>query len=317
MAKTPSKPRARGKSEAAKAAARAPSRAAPNRGRRRWISRPAKAARAEPARRRNEPAAAKAAMAAPKAARAAISQKGRRSAPTDRGLEPRTPGEIRLRRQRRRSHPLRPGASPSRRCPAHPRAARERPICGPRRGHARPEHRAGDRSRAARRWPLICCPRETGEIKTDARRAKSARWSRSIGRVAEYYMADPQRAFAAQAGAHQAVRRALGSTLHRLQGEQAPPVAAPDAERQALRRPAHGATIPYFDFIKQAYVLTTHWADDLVKRADELDPHDAHKAQFYLRQVTRGSVALELPRHQSRGLCARRSPRAARTWCAA
>ncbi len=33
-------------------------------------------------------------------------------------------------------------------------------------------------------------------------------------------------------------------------------------------------------------MLTTRWADDLVKRADELDPHDRDKAQFYLRQVT-------------------------------
>ena len=33
-------------------------------------------------------------------------------------------------------------------------------------------------------------------------------------------------------------------------------------------------------------MLTTRWADDLVKRADDLDPHDREKAQFYLRQVT-------------------------------
>ena len=33
-------------------------------------------------------------------------------------------------------------------------------------------------------------------------------------------------------------------------------------------------------------MLTTRWADDLVKHADELAPHDREKAQFYLRQVT-------------------------------
>ena len=33
-------------------------------------------------------------------------------------------------------------------------------------------------------------------------------------------------------------------------------------------------------------MLTTRWADDLVRRADELDPHERDKAQFYLRQVT-------------------------------
>ena len=33
-------------------------------------------------------------------------------------------------------------------------------------------------------------------------------------------------------------------------------------------------------------MLTTRWANDLVARADELDPDTRHKAQFYLRQVT-------------------------------
>ena len=33
-------------------------------------------------------------------------------------------------------------------------------------------------------------------------------------------------------------------------------------------------------------MLTTRWADDLVRRADEMDPHERDKAQFYLRQVT-------------------------------
>ena len=33
-------------------------------------------------------------------------------------------------------------------------------------------------------------------------------------------------------------------------------------------------------------MLTSRWADDLVRRADELDPHTRDKAAFYLKQVT-------------------------------
>ena len=33
-------------------------------------------------------------------------------------------------------------------------------------------------------------------------------------------------------------------------------------------------------------MLTARWADDLVKRADELDPHTREKAAFYMKQVT-------------------------------
>ena len=139
---------------------------------------------------------------------------------------------------------------------------------------------------------------------------------KSIGRVAEYYMSDPQRAFEAQTALATQFVNLWASTLQRLQGEQAAPVAAPDPPTSASPTPS-GAIIRIFDFIKQAYVLTTRWADDLVRRADELDPHDRDKAQFYLRQVTAALVALELHRPPIRSCCARRSPRAARTSCGA
>ena len=127
-------------------------------------------------------------------------------------------------------------------------------------------------------------PRQSGEIKATIA-DDIGEMVRSIGRVAEYYMTDPQRAFAAQTALTKQFVDLWASTLQRLQGEQAPPVAAPDAADKRFADAAWRDN-PYFDFIKQAYVLTARWADDLVKRADELDPHDREKAQFYLRQVT-------------------------------
>ncbi len=127
-------------------------------------------------------------------------------------------------------------------------------------------------------------PRETGEIKPTAG-SEIGEMVRSIGRVVEYYMAEPQRAFAAQAALTRQFVSLWASTLHRLQGEPAPPIAAPDAADKRFADPAWRDN-PYFDFISQAYVLTAGWADDLVKRADDLEPHERQKAQFYLRQVT-------------------------------
>jgi polyhydroxyalkanoate synthase len=127
-------------------------------------------------------------------------------------------------------------------------------------------------------------PRATGEIKTTLAN-EIGEMVRSIGRVADYYLADPQRAFAAQTALTKQFVELWATTLHRLQGEQAPPVVAPDITDKRFADAAWRDN-PYFDFIKQAYVLTAQWADDLVKRADELDPHEREKAQFYLRQVT-------------------------------
>ena len=41
----------------------------------------------------------------------------------------------------------------------------------------------------------------------------------------------------------------------------------------------------FYDFLKQAYLLTVQWADHLVRDAKGLDPHTQHKAEFYLRQI--------------------------------
>ena len=42
----------------------------------------------------------------------------------------------------------------------------------------------------------------------------------------------------------------------------------------------------FFDFLKQAYLLTAGWADTLVRDAADLNPHTKQKAEFYMRQIT-------------------------------
>ena len=45
------------------------------------------------------------------------------------------------------------------------------------------------------------------------------------------------------------------------------------------------STNQFFDFVKQAYLLGTNWADHLVEDAKGLDPHTRQKAEFYVKQV--------------------------------
>jgi polyhydroxyalkanoate synthase len=127
-------------------------------------------------------------------------------------------------------------------------------------------------------------PRESGEIKTTMA-DDVGEMVRSLGHIAEYYMSEPQRALEAQTALATQFINLWAATLQRFQGAPAAPVAEPDRSDKRFSD-AEWRDNPYFDFIKQAYVLTTRWADDLVRRADELDPHERDKAQFYLRQVT-------------------------------
>ena len=127
-------------------------------------------------------------------------------------------------------------------------------------------------------------PREAGEAKASGGDELSDMLT-TLGRVAEYYASDGHRAFKAQAELSGQFLNLWSSTLMRLQGEATPPVAPPASGDKRFADPDWQAN-PYFDFLKQAYMLTTNWADDLVRRADEIDPHTRDKAAFYLKQVT-------------------------------
>jgi polyhydroxyalkanoate synthase len=126
-------------------------------------------------------------------------------------------------------------------------------------------------------------PREKGEVKSTFSDDISDAVT-TLGKVAEHYYSDPQRAFQAQASLSTQFMALWAATLHRLNGEEARPVAAPEPSDKRFADPEWRAN-PYFDFLAQAYVMTTRWAGDLVKRADDLDPHTRDKAQFYLRQL--------------------------------
>ena len=127
-------------------------------------------------------------------------------------------------------------------------------------------------------------PRETGEIRPKLA-DDAAEMNRSFRQLAQHYMADPQGAFEAQTALTTQFINLWASTLQRFQSSPAAPVAAPDPADKRFSD-AEWRDNPFFDFIKQAYVLTSRWADDLVERADELEPHDRDKARFYLRQFS-------------------------------
>jgi polyhydroxyalkanoate synthase len=74
------------------------------------------------------------------------------------------------------------------------------------------------------------------------------------------------------------------STVRRMVGEPAPPIAEPDPRDKRFADPEWSSN-QFFDFLKQAYLLTVRWSDRLVKDAHGLDPHTQQKAEFYLRQI--------------------------------
>jgi polyhydroxyalkanoate synthase subunit PhaC len=107
---------------------------------------------------------------------------------------------------------------------------------------------------------------------------------KTLSQVAEYWLADPQRTVEVQVSLGKAYLDLWASAVKRLAGEAAPPVATPAPGDRRFNDPEWTQN-QFFDFLKQAYLVTAQWADKLVGAAD-LNPHTKQKAEFYVRQIT-------------------------------
>ena len=127
-------------------------------------------------------------------------------------------------------------------------------------------------------------PREEGH-KSNAIAEEVAEVVKTLGQVAEYWLEDPQRALEMQNRLGKAYLDLWASAAKRLTGQEIAPVAAPEAGDKRFSDPEWSSN-QYYDFLKQAYLLSARWAKQLVSDAADLDPHTKQKAEFYVRQIT-------------------------------
>ena len=126
-------------------------------------------------------------------------------------------------------------------------------------------------------------PREEGKV-DDGISDQVTEAIKSVGGVAEYWLADPKRTVEMQASLGRAYLDLWASAVKRMTGEPVEPVTAPDANDRRFTDPEWSSN-QFFDFLKQAYLLTTQWAEHLVKHTESLDPDARQKAEFYVRQI--------------------------------
>src|SRR3954462_14631645 len=104
-------------------------------------------------------------------------------------------------------------------------------------------------------------PREEGKIK-GALAEDLTEIVGTLGKVADYWLSDPQRAVELQSRLGAAYLDLWGHAVKRLAGEPAPPVAEPASRDKRFADP-EWSTNQFFDFIKQAYLLSATWAERL------------------------------------------------------
>ena len=126
-------------------------------------------------------------------------------------------------------------------------------------------------------------PREAGPPKDDFSE-QIGDTVKTLSQVAEYWLSDPGRALELQTRLGRAYLDLWGNAVKRMAGEDTPPAVQSDPKDKRFADPEWSSN-QFFDFVKQAYLLSTHWAETMVADAASLDPHTRQKAEFYMRQI--------------------------------
>ncbi|WP_440982491.1 PHA/PHB synthase family protein [Shinella sumterensis] len=134
--------------------------------------------------------------------------------------------------------------------------------------------------KAASAW---LAPRESG-AKVDTVSEPMVDMVKTLSKVSEYWMADPRRTLEAQTMLLGSYFNIWSRTLGRIGGEDAAPGPDPHAKDKRFTD-EDWVKNPFFDFLRQAYFVTSDWAEKLVTDAQGLDEHTRHKAAFYVKQI--------------------------------
>ncbi|QDY99194.1 class I poly(R)-hydroxyalkanoic acid synthase [Nitratireductor mangrovi] len=142
-------------------------------------------------------------------------------------------------------------------------------------------HMIENAGKAASAWVT---PRERGEVR-DSVAEPMADMVKTFSKLSEYWLSDPARALEAQTKLFAGYMSVWSNAIGKMSGERRDPGFEPERGDKRFQDPEWGQNA-FFDFLKQAYLVTSRWASDLVEHADGLDEHTRHKAQFYVRQIT-------------------------------
>ncbi|KWV54263.1 poly(3-hydroxyalkanoate) synthetase [Bradyrhizobium macuxiense] len=128
-------------------------------------------------------------------------------------------------------------------------------------------------------------PRQTGEVR-DKPPNEFGEVIKTFSVIAEYWLSDKERASGLQMRLGKDYLDLWGTAVRRMAGEAdvKPPIEP--APRDKRFQDPQWKSNQFFDFILQLYLLTSKWAQELVRDAEGIDPHTRKKAEFYVQQIS-------------------------------
>ncbi len=108
--------------------------------------------------------------------------------------------------------------------------------------------------------------------------------AKSLGEVARVWVSDPGKLAAAQGELFKSYADLWGRSFRRFLGEEVEPVVEPEPGDNRFKDPDWSSS-QFFDFWKQAYLITSRWAEDVTRNTEGVDDKTRKKAMFYLEQM--------------------------------
>jgi len=108
--------------------------------------------------------------------------------------------------------------------------------------------------------------------------------AKTFGEVARHWVSDPAKLVAAQGELFKSYADLWGRSFRRFLGAEVEPVVVPEPGDNRFKDP-DWSNGQYFDFWKQAYLITSRWAEDLTRNTEGVDEKTRKKALFYLNQM--------------------------------
>ena len=124
--------------------------------------------------------------------------------------------------------------------------------------------------------------------------------SKVLGTVARHWASDPTKFVEAQGKLARSYADLWGRSVKRFLGEEVEPAAKPEPGDARFKDPDWSET-QFFDFWKQAYLLTARWADEMVANADSLDEKTKKTRRVLPNPAGERAVAFKLSSHQPGG----------------
>ena len=124
--------------------------------------------------------------------------------------------------------------------------------------------------------------------------AEAGETAKTLGEIYQNWMSDPQKFAQSQQELLQGFMTLWNGTITKAAGGEAKPVAEPAPGDNRFKDPDWSSN-PYFDFWKQAYLLTAQWSEKMLAATEGLDEKTRLKADFLFRQMAAALAPSNFP----------------------